>query len=468
MTQSTINPSNSGVIAILGAGCAGLSAALRLTQRGYAVVLLEQADHVGGLAGGVHLNGNTYEYGPHTFHTTDPEILNDILTLMGDELIPYRRTILIKFLGNYFSFPLAIRDVLHKLPPQTVLHAGLSLVRHFVSGLLRPPAVETSETILKRYYGNVLYEIFFKTYITSVWGISPAEFSPAFARERIPRMNVLDALEKIRLAIRNRIKQPVQTAGFVENVEGKLYTTRKGFSLITERMAEQVTQRGGRIELNATVTRLTRQAARVQRIEYTQAGETRQIECAGAINTLAINEMVLMTEPGFDASTLTAARALKFRALVFVGLLVRRPTVLPSSFMYFRQHSFNRISDLAQFGFHITPAGCTLLVAEISCDVTDRAWTDEPFAKTAVIEDLIAEKLLGADEVIETHVFRARQAYPIYTLNYEAHLQTLLQTIAQMTNLETAGRQGRFQYVNTHIAMKMGYQAADRLIAKLT
>lgn len=135
--------------------------------------------------------------------------------------------------------------------------------------------------------------------------------------------------------------------------------------------------------------------------------------------------------------------------------------------MYFRQHSFNRISDLAQFGFHITPAGSTMLVAEISCDVNDRAWTDEPFAKQAVLDDLIAEKLLTQDDVIEMHVFRAKHAYPIYTLHYEKHLAILLAAFEQLLNAETAGRQGRFQYINTHIAMKMGYQAADRLIDKM-
>lgn len=454
-------------IVILGAGCAGLAAGLRLTKSGIPVVLIEQDDHVGGLAGGVRINGNTYEYGPHTFHTTDPEILNDIKSLMGNTLIPYHRTIKIKFLGNYFKFPLAIRDVLFKLPPLTVIHAGLSFVRHFVTGMFFKPPVENSETVLKRYYGNVLYEIFFKTYITSVWGITPAEFSPAFARERIPRMNLLEFWENLLTRTRQRLGQPVKTDGYVEKVEGNLYTTEKGFSLITQRMADEILTHRGQIELNAQVRKIINADKRIQSVEYVQDGEAKHVDCQGVINTLPINEAFMMMEPLPDAAVLNAARALKFRALVFVGLLVNKPTVLPSSFMYFRQHSFNRISDLAQFGFHITPAGSTMLVAEISCDVNDRAWTDETFAKQAVLDDLIAEKLLTRDDVIETHVFRAKHAYPIYTLHYEKHLQVLLDAFGQMRNAETAGRQGRFQYINTHIAMKMGYQAADRLIDKM-
>ena len=204
---------NKQVIAILGGGCAGLAAGIRLSKRGYQTVIVEREDHVGGLAGGVRINGNTYEYGPHTFHTIDPEILADVKSLMGNELIPYIRTIKIKFLGNYFKFPLAVRDVLLKLPPQTVIHAGLSFVWHFVTGSIWRPKVETSETLLRRYYGDVLYDLFFKTYITAVWGITPAEFSPAFSRERIPRLNFLDLMDKVRTSARNRLGHSVRTDG---------------------------------------------------------------------------------------------------------------------------------------------------------------------------------------------------------------------------------------------------------------
>lgn len=454
-------------IVILGAGCAGLASAIRLTKLGYRVLLIEKADHVGGLAGGVRINGNTYEYGPHTFHTTDPGILNDIKSLMGDELISYRRTIKIKFLGNYFKFPLAVRDVLLKLPPRTVIHAGLSFIWHFVAGSIKRPEIETSETLLRRYYGDVLYELFFKTYITSVWGLSPAEFSPAFSRERIPRLDFLQIMDKLRSHVQERLGRPVQTEGFVEKVEGALYTTRRGFSLITQRMADEVEKRGGRVELNATVTGLSRDESVVDSVAYLQAGQTRRIKCKAVINTLPINEAVLMMHPSLGTTVDESAGTLKFRALVFVGLLVCRETVLPSSFMYFRQHSFNRISDLAQFGFHITPDGHTLLVAEISCDVNDRAWIDEQYAREAVLADLIAEKLLTRDQVVEMHVFRAQHAYPIYALHFEKHVEILLKAISELANMETAGRQGRFQYVNTHVAMKMGYEAADRLAAKL-
>ena len=457
-----------GPVAILGGGCAGLATGLRLSKRGHRVLVVEQDDHVGGLAGGVRIGANTYEYGPHAFHTTDPEILHDVKELMGAELTEYKRSIKIRFLGRYFTFPLQLRDVLFRLPFRTVIHAGFSFLYYFIRGLFVRPKVENSETLLMRYYGRVLYEIFFKSYIVKVWGISPAEFSPSFARERIPRLNLLSFLDKLWSAITNRFKRKVSTEGYVEKVEGNLYTTRQGFSLITQRMAERLVDLGGEVLLNTKVTRILREDNRMRAIEIsTSGGPPRVVNCSAVVNTLPVNEVVKMVSPPMAPATLQAAGLLKFRALVFVGILVRRPKALLSSFMYFRDHSFNRISDLSQFGFEIEPAGCTVLVAEISCDKTDRYWTDDAYAKQAALDDLLRENILTRDEVLEMHVFRAEHAYPVYTLNYETHRKTVIDAVEATANMETAGRQGRFAYINTHIAMKMGYEAADRLVAKL-
>ncbi len=454
-------------VIVLGAGCAGLSAAWRLRSKGREVLIVEAEDHVGGLAGGVRIQGNTYEYGPHIFHTTDPDILAEIKAIMGPDLLPYQRTIQIKFLGNYFQFPLSMRDVLLKLPLATVLKAGLSFVYRFVEGALRKPSVENSETVLKRYYGDVLYKLFFKDYIERVWGVPPAGFSPAFARERIPRLNFLEWADRLASRIGGRFqRKKIRTSGYVEKVEGALYTTRQGFSLITQRMAERLTQSGAKISLNTKAQRINRDKDRVASVTVKGPEGERDIDCEAVINTLAINEAALMLAPSLGPEAESAARQLRFRSIVFVGLKVRRPKVLPASFMYFREHSFNRITDLSHFAFKIDPPESTLIVAEVTCDAGDRIWSDEALVKEQVLSDLEREGILSRLEVEETHIFRARHAQPMYTLGYEQALAALLTAFAGLRNFETCGRQGLFQYVNTHVAMKMGYEAADRLLSR--
>ncbi len=451
-------------MAVLGAGCAGLAAARALLDLGLPVVILEAASRPGGLAGGVSFGDNIYEYGPHMFHTGDPQIMAHVQGLAGDALIEYQRTIKIKFADAFFNFPLAITDVITKLPLATVAKAGLSWAWHsLLLGRFGRPAQENSETVLRRSYGQVLYEIFFKSYIERVWGLSPAAFSPAFARQRIPKMQIMELLEGVLRRVKGRQVKQVRPDDFVETLDGTFYSTRRGFSLITDRLARDVTSRGGDLRLEARVLGLERQDRRVTQVRYQQDGQERSLACAGVVSTLPVNQLLLGLEPAPPEEVKQAAESLRFRPTVFVGLLVKRPKVLPASFMYFREHSFNRISDLAQFGIEVRPAGHTMLVAEITCEEEDRPWSDDGFALASVLKELEAEGLLRAEEVAEAHVYRSREAYPVYLLGYEEQLGRCLDYVESMANLETAGRQGRFQYVNAHVALKMGMQAAQRL-----
>ncbi|MFA6003307.1 MAG: FAD-dependent oxidoreductase [Elusimicrobiota bacterium] len=454
---------------VLGAGCAGLAAGWRLRQKGFEVVMVEADDHVGGLAGGVSFDGNVYEYGPHIFHTTDPELLAEIKALMGADLRAYQRTIKIKFQEEYFDFPLKVADVLWKLPPATVLHAGGAFIRRYLEGLWSRPAVENSETLLIRSYGDVLYKIFFKDYISRVWGIPPAAFSPAFARERIPRLNFLEWAEKLSRFLLRPFRPAVRltASGYVEKTEGELYTTREGFSLITRRMAERFEKAGGSIRLKTRATAILREGRRVRAVEVAGPEGLRELPCDLLLNTLPVNEAVRMVRPGLGSEVDAAAGALRFRAIVFVGLQVAKPRVLPASFMYFREHAFNRITDLSHFGIEVTPAGTTILVAEVTCDPKDRIWSDDAAACAAVVADLQREGMLDPKDIVASHVFRARHAHPMYTLGYEQALDTVLKAFTGLDCVETAGRQGRFQYVNAHVAMDMGYEAAERAAARL-
>lgn len=455
-------------ISVLGAGATGLAAGWRLSKKGYKVAVFDELPRVGGLAGGVLLNGNIYEYGPHAFHTTDPEILNDIKEVAKDDLINFNRSITIKFLDSYFKYPLAISDVIFKLPPSTVIKAFFSLLWNMIKSSLNNAECKNSEDVLVQNYGTVLYKVFFKDYIERVWGMLPTEFSPNFAIERIPRLNFVELIGNIFSKIQKKSHTKGETDNYVEKVEGELYTTKRGFSLIAERMADEITTSGGNVFLNSKVVQIERNQNKIKKIKFINGkNEEKSEEVDGIINTIPLNQAMMMVRPEPENRIIDAAKNLKFRALVFVGLLVNRPKVLLSSFMYFREHSFNRITDLGQFGIDIMPDKATILVAEISCSKEDKYWLDDDYAVSSAVNDLERENILSKNEIIESHVFKAEYAYPLYSLGYEKNLETLMSAFDSFENCETAGRQGKFQYVNTHIAIKMGYEATDNLISKI-
>ena len=451
-------------ITIAGAGCAGVAAGVQLQRRGYQVTVLERADRVGGLAGGIHLNGNTYEYGPHIFHTTDPEILADVKRIAGHVLIPFEKTIKIKFLGKYFAFPLAIRDVIFKLPVHVVARAVVSFVAHSVKGALEGEAgMVNSEKVLQRYYGDVLYRIFFKDYIAKVWGVEPAQLSPSFAKERVPRLDPLDVIEKLKRKLLPPRNRAVSTEGYVERVQGVNYTTTTGFCSIVEAFAEEFKRLGGVLILNASVKEIRRVGGRVDSVVYETKTDSVIVATDHHISTVPISLLPRMITPEPPQHVLKAASMLRFRGTMFVGLLVRKKSVLPASFMYFRDKSFNRITDLGQFNVEIKPPGSTIVIAEIMAQPEDPEWNNDQATAAEVIRELTAEELLTEADVLESHTFKTEYAYPVYGLGYEAALATVLAGLAKYENLHSIGRQGGFAYVNAHVAFKMGYDVARKI-----
>lgn len=446
----------------MGGGIAGLSAGMYLARQGYNVNIFEKESSCGGLASGKIINGNIYEYGPHFFHTNNPRILLEVKKIAGNELVDFKRTILIKFMDEYFVYPLSVFEVLKKLPKKIVFKAIASLIQNNIKRVFKKPEVENSETILLKYYGNVLYELFFRNYIYHVWGIYPDKFSPEFAMERIPRISGSIFLNKIISPLRKRFSRR-SIKHFVENVDGELYTTKMGYRGIINKMAEDIKKNGGKIYLNSEVVKININDNQVKEITV-NSGELHNLKVDALINTTPINKAILMITPEVNKTLKESSESLEFRALVFVGILVNKPKVLPVSFMYLREHSFNRIYDSSYFSHDTILPDTTILVAEISSGKKDRWWSDDDYCKEMVLKDLLREHIIQEKDVIEINVYRYEFGYPIYKLGYEHHLNNLLDYIKKINNFETAGRQGRFQYINGHIAMQMGFKAAERLI----
>lgn len=451
-------------IGILGGGITGLAAGIHLSRKGHQVIIFEQDQHVGGLASGKIINDNIYEYGPHFFHTNDPHILREIKNIAQKDLIKFERTILIKFLGNYFIYPLSMLEVLRKLPKKVVLRAILSFIKNNIKKAFRKPKNPNSETVLLGFYGSVLYELFFKNYIYHVWGVYPDKFSPKFAEERIPRISGSIFLNKLISPIRARFSKK-SVDKYVENVDGQLYTTKIGYRGIINRMAKEIESNRGQIITDAEVVKVNIDDNKVNNLVVRNNNkEEIDFEVDGVINTIPINELINIINSPVPKEIKESADFLEFRSLVFVGVLVNKPKVLPVSFMYFREHTFNRVYDSSYFSHDTVLPDTTILVAEISSSLQDRWWEDDQYCKEMVLKDLYRENLIAEDDVLEVNVYRYQYGYPIYKLGYEDHLNKILDYINSIENLETAGRQGLFKYINGHIAIKMGFEAADNII----
>lgn len=452
-------------VAIIGGGMTGLTAGLYLSRKGVDVHIFEKKDRMGGLVGGKIINSNIYEYGPHFFHTNNPKVLKEVMDIVGDELIDFNRTILIKFMDNYFTFPLSIFEVLKKLPKNIVIKTILSFISNNLKIIFKNKDEVNSEEVLLGFYGQVFYELFFKSYIKSVWGINPEKFSPEFARQRIPKVSAATFFNKILSLVRVKFSKK-SYKNFVENVDGHYYTTNRGYIGIVEKIVSTFKNSGGKIHLKSEVSEIIVNNNWVKKIKI-KSNNCNNYKFDGFINTAPISEFIRMMKSTAPKYILNSANFLEYRALVFVGVLVNKPRVLPVSFIYFRQHIFNRVYDSSYFGHDTVIPDTTILVAEISCKAGDKRWNNEKYCKEMVIKDLINENIIEEKNILETHSYRYKYGYPIYKLGYEKHLNNIIKYIGNIENLETAGRQGLFQYINSHIAMQMGFEVAEVLADKI-
>ena len=105
-------------VMILGAGPAGLGLAYRLGRRdNFAVTVLERGENVGGNAGSFELCGMRVDYGSHRLHPScAPEILDDVKSMLGSELLDQPRHGRIRLRNQWVHFPLKPLDLVLNLP----------------------------------------------------------------------------------------------------------------------------------------------------------------------------------------------------------------------------------------------------------------------------------------------------------------------------------------------------------------
>ena len=451
-------------IAILGGGMTGLSAAWKLAEAGVPVDLYEAEAQPGGLGASVRLGPYTFDYGIHAFMVDgmEGEVAERFHDLMGRNLPLLKKDAKIKFHGEYFQYPLDMFQILFKLPPRETILCARDFILATALNLFRTPKDVSAEDWIINRFGRSLYEIFFEKYTEKVWGVHPSRLDASFTEHRIPKLSlwgtIRDTLGRINPFHSRMPKKDAQ-------VVRRFYYPLEGVGIYAERVAERIDRLGGRVHLGSPVSKIGLDGNRVAWIECASDGRRERFGCDIAVSTLSIQNLLNMMDPRPPEAVLRAADELRFRALLYVFLVIDRLDVLHAQWIYFRTRTFNRVTELNRFSRKIVPPGKTVLCAEITCDAGDDTWNSPP-EKLArrVARDLAEEGFIEPEEVSDHHVLKTAEGYTIYLLRYQEHLRKLQEYIGSIPNLYVSGRQGMFKYIQMDHAMEMGYKIADSII----
>jgi protoporphyrinogen oxidase len=420
-------------IVIMGAGPSGLTAAWLLVRAGREVVVWEaDPSYVGGISRTVQADAFRIDLGGHYFYSKSTEINELWRQIMPEDFVEVRGLSRIYFKGKFYRHPLKRADVFKNLGFAEGLKAGFS----YVKGRMRLPKPETSfaQKATNR-FGKHFYETFYKFYMEKVCGVPGDQISV----ERGAR----------------EMKVPLR----------KFYYPKLGPGQMWETAANKILERGTGIFLDRKVQTIHWDDTGVTHITGTNAaGEFFQQEGSHFISSMPLSDLLLSLDPPPPSEVQTAARALRYRDLITVCLIVNRPDVFPDKWIYIQDPAVKvcRIQNYKNWSAAMVPdPKLTSLGFEYVCPSGDSLieGTDYDLAQLAIREG-VQLGLIEASEIKDAFVVRTPRADPVYDDDYEKHLSVIKEWVSQFANLQPVGRNGLHRLNNQDHAMMTSVLAA--------
>jgi protoporphyrinogen oxidase len=454
-------------VIVLGAGLAGLRAALHLVQRGYRVDVLEKLSEPGGMARSHERSGFVFDHGPHGFMSRDQWINDEFEEVVATQGGWYGLTkwSQIHYREQYFDFPLRLRDILLKMSPFTLLATGFSFMWARLRVAVRRRAPRNTEEYLTDQFGRALYRVFFGPYTRKVWGVDPRVLDADFARDRVPTLHLWDVIRRMVL---NPAKDQFRTTPSGRVVTHDLhsgYYPRQGAGALPRGYAAKVASLGGTFHYRVRIEQVDLER---RLITGHQDGVPFSLPFDGMVSTIPLDRLVEVLQPSPPAEIRGLAAAMRYRAILLVNLCVRQPHVIDPHWIYFTNRTFNRISEYRHFSPDLAPEGKTGICLELGANEADELWNaDDREIVRRCVADLEQLGLVRADEVEDHFIIREAHAYPLYDVGYAARVARLIEWLEGTAGILTAGRQGRFLYCNQDAAIKSGFEAAGALVTRL-
>ncbi|MBI2822264.1 MAG: FAD-dependent oxidoreductase [Acidobacteria bacterium] len=451
-------------VVVLGAGLAGLRGALTLLENGFHVELLERLGELGGMARSLERKGYVFDHGPHGFFSLDKEILNEFEDLVGRHG-GYRwvtKWSQIHFRNHYFNYPLRLADLASQLNFWHLLQALGSFIAARVRLFFTRRKPANSEEYLVDQFGWALYEMFFRRYTEKVWAVPPKELDVDFMRDRVPSLHLWDVIRKL-FGESNSLPNRLTPSGRIPMHDTyNFYYPKKGAYALPRAYAEKIQFLGGTFRFNAQITRIELQGRVV--IGHT-GGVNWRIPFDYILSTIPLNSLVSLMYPPPPLDVIRAASSLRNRAVLLICLCVNKPNVIKPLWIYYTNCFFNRISEIKHFSSAIVPAGKTGLCVEVGCQEGDDLWnSDDKVVVDRAVADLKTLGLLDTGDIEDFLIVREPHAYPVYSVGYKERVARIVNWIEGTGLMMTAGRQGRFLYINQDAAIRSGYEAAAGIL----
>lgn len=435
-----------GSAVVVGAGVAGLSAALQMAREGWEVTVVELEKSVGGLARSFYYNGYVFDIGPHRFHTDDPKVLEFIEEVLGSDKIIIDRSSGVWFYNSYHDWPLR-RSSMFRMPLSVMFGAAFDLF------FRRKAKNESFEQYILSLYGRTLFKIFFKPYTEKFLKYPCDRLHSDWASAGINRA-VIDKRYKA-----GSLFSVITSTLFPKPVKTKfIYPKHGGVDTFSMHLVDRIEKAGGQVFTGATVSDVATAGHRITGVTIARSDGEADIH-------LRPDLLVWTAPPSAIGRLLELPRwGLEFLSVIVFNYEIDGEPLIPYQWTYYGADNliFNRASIPSNFAPHTAPDGRSGICVELACMEGDGIWHEPEHLRSLVEKDLIKVGLVRRyNDILDLHIERIRNTYPIYTLDYREKLHAALEALGHYENLLLLGRTGTFWYNNMDHSIRMALDLAE-------
>ena len=461
-------------VVIVGAGPAGLTAALMLLKKSdeYDVVILEENKQVGGISKTINYDGYRMDLGGHRFFTKDENVM-----LLWKEILPKedflerRRVSRIYYNKKFFDYPVNLSlKTLKNLGFKDTFISGFS----YLKSMFHKLPEDNLENFYINRFGKRLYEIFFRDYTEKLWGISPSKIDSSWGSQRVKGVSIKEVLKDYFKRL-FRIKESNKETSLID----KFYYPKFGPGMMYEEMAKRIKDMGGKIILSAKVIKIGKKDNIIRDVVYEKDNAIHKISVDFLISTMPIKDLICNMN-NVPSEIIKISRNLPYRDFLTIGLVLDRikiknntkykteNNIIPDTWIYVQSKSvkLGRIQVFNNWSPYLVKNKNNIsLGLEYFCNENDELWnSDSEILRDMAYNELIKMGIIDdTSKIINYHVEKVKKAYPAYFGKYKLFYK-IKDYLNNIDNLYCIGRNGMHRYNNMDHSIETAMVCINNLL----